>query len=674
MDKDLCAMVICMIIASALIVYFMRFRGKGGRRKKQDVKLEKIKDKNYNLLLFIQVIYSNAPFLRVYYRKVNQKVKLLYPADPFSIQKKTAEILMKGSIAGIGCILLTFVMSRGDVFFICAGLMITYLMFTSTITNGLKNMEELLMYQFEEALTFIRHQYNKKPIIEMAIHAAIDEMPYEIGLHMQNIYDILISPDITKKTDDYIGSEPNQYMLMFLTICSSVKQFGDKPLAKGNTLFLSDLGYLKEEVCSALLDMQKTKNMFSGHAVVSVLAILFIKPIQMWAQSIMPEIAAFYGGIYGVVCMIALFILSFLAYTIVVFLRDGSEDEEKDHDIWTRLAAVPLWSDFLDAVIEKNYTRYLRYDDALRGIGNHTGPKALLVKQISLAVGAFLLTVVLFFSSGVRQKWIQLKDWSYAFTEVSMPNEEYREIMRETGEEWLRTVRKETPDISKEELAAKIKAEDPNVRSDTYAEVLADEVLSRAETYKNSYFKFWYLLIAGMLGIIAFWGPIAMLKLKFRISEMRKQQEVILFQSLMMILMHINGVTLSTILEWMERFSYCFRDSISECRISILAGQEEALQAMKDRENYMPFRNFIDNLMAIDKVGVEKAFDEVQADREYSMKEREETMNKNRETRANWSAKLSMAPTWGIILFYLFIPLGMYMVQMLEVLSTSITM
>ncbi len=50
---------------------------------------------------------------------------------------------------------------------------------------------------------------------------------------------------------------------------------------------------------------------------------------------------------------------------------------------------------------------------------------------------------------------------------------------------------------------------------------------------------------------------------------------------------------------------------------------------MKDSESYEAFKDFCDNLISIDKVGVVKAFDEIQTDREYFMKKREQDREEN---------------------------------------------
>ena len=101
------------------------------------------------------------------------------------------------------------------------------------------------------------------------------------------------------------------------------------------------------------------------------------------------------------------------------------------------------------------------------------------------------------------------------------------------------------------------------------------------------------------------------------------------FQSLILILMYMDGIDLEEILEWLERFSYCFKEEIATCRMNLNSGQERALSDMQALVQYQPFSNFVDNLKAIDKVGVIDAFDEVKQEREYSRKQKEIEMTES---------------------------------------------
>ena len=94
------------------------------------------------------------------------------------------------------------------------------------------------------------------------------------------------------------------------------------------------------------------------------------------------------------------------------------------------------------------------------------------------------------------------------------------------------------------------------------------------------------------------------------------EDEVIQFQTIVLILMHVDGIMIDTVLEWMERFAFCFKTSISECIINLEYSTQKALQKMKNVETFPPFKRFVDNLLMVDDEDILTAFAEIETDRE----------------------------------------------------------
>ena len=118
------------------------------------------------------------------------------------------------------------------------------------------------------------------------------------------------------------------------------------------------------------------------------------------------------------------------------------------------------------------------------------------------------------------------------------------------------------------------------------------------------------------------------------------------------------------IAEWLERFSYCFKEEIATCRMNLNSGQERALSDMQALVQYQPFSNFVDNLKAIDKVGVIDAFDEVKQEREYSRKQKEIEMTESLKEKASKARIASYVPVFATLILYMLVPMSLYAVQM----------
>ena len=148
------------------------------------------------------------------------------------------------------------------------------------------------------------------------------------------------------------------------------------------------------------------------------------------------------------------------------------------------------------------------------------------------------------------------------------------------------------------------------------------------------------------------------------------EDEVSQFRSLALILMNVDGMTLDVILEWMERFAVCFRESIAECIVNLDRSPEAAILTMRNHESFPPFIRFCDNLLNIDEVGVASAFDEVVTEQE-NYKEQRKLNNEIVGTRrANWGKIICWIPMLATTGGYIVFPLWEMGSKMWETMQT----
>ncbi len=90
------------------------------------------------------------------------------------------------------------------------------------------------------------------------------------------------------------------------------------------------------------------------------------------------------------------------------------------------------------------------------------------------------------------------------------------------------------------------------------------------------------------------------------------EDEVMQFQTIILMLMRIERVNVEIILEWLERYSNIFRAPITKCVNNYEAGAWEALEEMKEEVSYMPLVRIIESLQAaVEKIPIKDAFDEL---------------------------------------------------------------
>lgn len=665
--------IIILTIVAALVLLGLAitllFRERKIKKERAGNYVEK-KDGGRDYLRFIQKLYRSIPILDRYYAKTRARVKILYPADNYSINKETSKILAKGTLIWFLIFIFILVSSGLDVFYFCFGITIDTVIITAYVDKRLDIEELSILSQMDMLITKIRHYYENKNDPVYALEMSLLDVPRMIGLHAQNIYDIITSPKMKSEIDKYAGNEPNQYVMMLLQICASVKEKGDKKLSDGRSVFTSNLDSLKMDVSAARLNKEKNIDNFKGLTVMTIVPLFAIKPVEWWANKFLPEFSAFYQSMGGKVCMAIVFVISLVVYTIVVTLRDQYREIRKENNLMARTAQLEPMSTFFDKYITLNYTKYRHYNEFKNGIGDHTGPKALVFKQALISAISFLTVMIVIIGGCITQSYNYIHDWEDAYVDdASSGSDEYKEQLRKVSE--ILAKEHKGKEVTSEDLVNELYDSGMIVRQ-TDATTVANNVMERINKQKNAYFKWWYLLIAFATAVVGFQTPIWILKFKKQVIEMRQREEIIQFQSLMMILIYIPGTGVSEIMDWMERFSSVFKMEIARCRVDINANQRRALKGLKNDTDYEPLRDFVDNLIAIDKVGVGAAFAEINGDRTYFQMERDRINEQNRENRAKTANRIALIPLFSVIILYFLVPMFLYAYEMLANLNGTI--
>ena len=297
---------------------------------------------NYNVnkrnhVYFLYQMYHKIPLLRKYFFKIQNRYESLYPADAIAIAVMTTKAMTRALGVALAGGLLIVLISRGDLFYLGVGVVMVYVLFTQIINMSIEKLEAKLDLQLADFLSDVRHYYHDTGDVADAVYCTLDEVPYELGLHINKIYHVLISTNIEKEVAKYEDIAPNKFLKTFAAICTSIKEYGDIRMEDGQWLFLKNLNYLKEEVNIEILKRQKNNYLFQGLKFIAVSPMFFLKPIEMWAINNIPEMESFYTGSGGTITMAITFALTILSYTMVVNLKDGRSDEFKENKVINKL-------------------------------------------------------------------------------------------------------------------------------------------------------------------------------------------------------------------------------------------------------------------------------------------------------------------------------------------------
>ncbi len=661
MSSLMLSRVLLIAIAVVAVLYIMLTISIRKKRSLTPVKGTKASMKG---IFWLYRFFSQTPVIKRYYGKIRTFLEINYPADEMSIKRKAT--LTTAKCVGGALLLIIFVISisGGDWFYICMGCFMSYFIFTYFITAAQESLDKKLLNQLGDFITNIRHHYSVQGNVEDSIYDTLDETPYEMGLHATKIYKMLTSTNVEHEVDKYTDIAPNKFILTMVAICATIKEYGDKTLDDGQSLFLTNINYLKEEINVELIKRRRNAFLFSGLITLTLLPLFFLKAIEAWGISNIPEMTSFYSGPAGTTVMAGIFVITVIVYQLIANLKDGHVDDEREHRFINYLLTIPLINKLVTIEINRHFTKHLRIDDGLKMVGDRIGVKGFLVKRILFGILTVLLVSLVIFTAEWRTKYNLLNDFKTAFESSIVPDEEYRQAMREAAIEYTLSCKNmdDTPE-NRQMVQEEIEQKGIGGR---FSSQVTDEVFERIAEYRDVYYRWWFLLIS-ILGYFAgYYLPFFILQYKLRIVKMDMEDEVIQYQTIVLILMHVDGMLVDTVLDWLERFSFCFRQSIQECIINLEYSSSKALQKMKNQETFPPFRRFVDNLLMVEDEDILTAFSEIETDREY-YKEKRKTDNEIISTQKAEVGKIvAFIPLILTLVVYMIVPFALYSMEMMK--------
>lgn len=186
----------------------------------------------------------------------------------------------------------------------------------------------------------------------------------------------------------------------------------------------------------------------------------------------------------------------------------------------------------------------------------------------------------------------------------------------------------------------------------------AERVYNKLQVINGEYLKWFEVLLAMVFALLGYAAPIILLKFQVKMRQMEMEDEVMQFQTIILMLMKIERVNVEIILEWLERYSNIFREPISKCVNNYEAGAWEALEVLKEEVSYPDMIRIVESLQAaVEKIPIVEAFDELDTERAYYQEKRKESNNRLISKKGMIGKVIGFAPMVCVFVGYLIIPL-----------------
>ena len=163
------------------------------------------------------------------------------------------------------------------------------------------------------------------------------------------------------------------------------------------------------------------------------------------------------------------------------------------------------------------------------------------------------------------------------------------------------------------------------------------------------------ILIIGTT-VVGFYYEFIMLMIRERLLRLNREEEVVRYQSVILILMNMDRVSIEMILQWMENFAIVFKNSIEKISDTLIYKGISVFTEAKDEVGFLPFERLMDCFIASDRIGINRAFSDILSDRVYYVEKHKQENEIIINNKAMIGKFIAFIPICVVISFVLVVP------------------
>ena len=630
------------------------------------------KEKKFSSEILYQklyVKYLKTPFIKRYLLKIRRRLEIINIDDEYLTRKQASKILTNAILIILPLTLVIILLTNQNTL-LMAFLLVFEIFLADTIIGGMVDkIDNKLLKQQINFFSEIRHAYHEYNMVEEAIYqVAQDDEEVEMSRQAEKIYEVLISNDPEGELEKYYDIAPNAYLKEFAGVSYLTKEFGDRKV-DGASLYLKNLNNITQEMQLEILKRDKLDYVFQSLSLISIVPILFMEPIKNWAVSMFSFTSSFYNGRAGMIMQILVLILTFICYLLTRKLKDNGSvnmNTKNTENPWQeKLYKIAIIKKFVDLFIPKEGTKeYRKLQQDMKDAASKDKMEWIYINRLSLCIGVFILSIIIimYLHNLVIQNVYTDPTTNYDII-GQMSEQDMKTAMEltESDNAYIKHFKGDTSvtqaKIEKEMERGKINKDYVDSSAEEIS-VAAERVLDKIKLVNSENMKWFELLLAMVFAVIAYNMPIWMLKFQAKMRLLEMEDEVMQFQTIILMLMRIERVNVEIILEWLERYANIFKEPISKCVNNYESGPWEALEQLKEDVSYQQFIRIVESLQAaVEKIPIADAFDELDTERDYYQARRKESNERLITKKGMIGRAIGFTPMVVIFVGYLIIPL-----------------
>ncbi len=613
----------------------------------------------------LYITYSKIPFIKTYILKLRRRLEILNVDDEYATRRDSAKILTIVLLIMLPIITVSIILAHTNYLTLSIILIFELFMVDTFIDNMVDKMDNNLLKEQLEFFAEIRHAYHEFNMVEEAIYQISQDDEKNISKQGEKIYEVLIANDPETELEKYYDIAPNPYLKEFAGISYLTKEFGDRKVDK-TSLYLKNVSNITEEMQIEILKRDKIDYVFQSLSIISIVPVLGLEPLKNWAVGNFSFTQSFYSGKGGMVTQILIILLTIICYLLLRKVKNnGSTDKsaQNTQNPWQqKVYKNPIGKRIVNMFVPKKGTKdYIKVQKLLKDSASKLKMEWLYVNRITIAIVTLIISLFLFVQfHKVATDWIYTEPTTEYNIMTGLTGNELAEAqaLTESDNKFLDMFKGNTKTTVQDIKKAMERSEDYKDSKEEEIEKAANRVYEKLQKINKEVLGWFEVLLSIIFMVLAYMSPIWLMMFQLKMRMMEMEDEVMQFQTIILMLMRIERVNVEIILEWLERYANIFKEPISRCVNNYESGAWESLEVLRNETNYPLFIRIVESLQAaVEKIPIRDAFDELDSDREYYQAKRRESNDRLISRKAMIGKVIGFAPMVVMFVGYLIVPL-----------------
>ena len=613
--------------------------------------------------------YTSVPVFKRYVLKIRRKLEIIHMQDEYKTRRQASKIITQALCIIIPVTIAVIVFAKSDPLLLVILLLFELFLIETIMSGMIDKYDTKLLKQQIDFFAEIRHAYHEFNMVEEAIYEVSQNDELEVSVQGQRIYEILISDDPETELEKYYDIAPNSFLKEFAGISYLTKEFGDRKI-DGASLYLKNVNNITQEMQLEILKRDKLNYVFQSLSVISIAPVLLLEPIKNWSVSNFNFTESWYNGKAGMIVQILILIITFVSYLLTRKLKDNGStnaNTKNTENPWQqKIYSKKILKKIIDLFIPKrNSKEHRKVSKLLKDSASYLKIEWLYTNRVTLAIVTCIVSIVLF-------SQLHAVAINYVYTEPTtdydlisgLSDKDKRKAMEvtEVQNKFLDRFKGQAI-TNKDEMLVKIQTEMKNSHyySDASNETITKEsnqIYDKLVIINQEFLQWYEVLLAFVFSIVGYMAPLWLLVFQVKMRQIEMEDEVMQFQTIILMLMRIERVNVEIILEWLERYANIFKAPITKCLNNYEAGAWEALEEWKNEVSYQQLIRIIESLQAaVEKIPIKDAFDELDSERDYYQEKRKESNDRLIKRKGMIGKVIGFAPMVCLFVGYLIIPL-----------------